>query len=109
MLTLRVTDVAVWPRPSVTLNTSPEAGPTAVGVPVIAPVDVLRDTPAGSVPEVRAQVYEPLPPTATSEVVYVAPTLPPGRVVVVTPRVVAVADTAGDCQRSPTTATTEYV
>jgi hypothetical protein len=38
----------------------------AVGVPVIAPVDVFSDRPAGRVPEVRDQVYGVVPPVAAS-------------------------------------------
>jgi len=37
-----------------------------VGVPLTAPVLALRDSPAGSVPLVRDQVYGVVPPVAAS-------------------------------------------
>jgi hypothetical protein len=50
---------------SVTVNVSPEAVPTPVGVPVIVPVEAFNVSPDGNVPEVSAQwVYVPLPPVA---------------------------------------------
>ncbi len=33
-----------------------------LGVPVIAPVDALRDSPAGKLPALTLNVYVPLPP-----------------------------------------------
>jgi hypothetical protein len=53
----------VVPLESVTLT---EKLPAAVGVPVIAPVAVLRVMPAGRAPEVSENVYGGRPPLATA-------------------------------------------
>jgi hypothetical protein len=42
--------------------------PELVGVPDIKPVDAARLNPAGSVPELRLQLYGVLPPVAASVV-----------------------------------------
>jgi hypothetical protein len=47
--------VAEAPFASVTLKVTVEV-PAALGVPVIAPVDALSESPAGSVPEVIDQL-----------------------------------------------------
>jgi hypothetical protein len=53
---------------SVSLKVSEVALAVAVGVPVIAPVEVLRVSPAGSVPLVSDQVKGVVPPVAVREV-----------------------------------------
>ena len=56
--------------------------PAAVGVPaMVAPVSV---SPAGSVPLASDQAYGKLPPDAASDCEYAVPTVPAGRVDVVT-------------------------
>ncbi len=40
--------------------------PAVVGVPEITPVDPCKDSPAGKVPEVRAQEYGEVPPVTVS-------------------------------------------
>ena len=57
--------VAIWTGllPSVTRTVKLKV-PVAAGVPVIAPVFWLRFNPVGSAPEVRDQVYGPVPPIA---------------------------------------------
>jgi hypothetical protein len=62
--------------------------PAAVGVPEIVPA-VLKERPAGSDPEVRAQVIVPAPPVDCNVVEYAVPTTPLGTVVVVMVRVAA--------------------
>jgi len=59
---------------------------SAAGVPLIAPVDVLSDRPAGSVPVVTVHVYGAVPPAAARAVLvgYAAPIVPLGSDVVVT-------------------------
>ena len=49
---------------SETLKVNGVALIAAVGVPLIAPVDGFRDSPAGSVPPVSVQVYGVIPPLA---------------------------------------------
>jgi hypothetical protein len=56
--------------------------PAIVGVPVIAPVDVFRLSPAGSVPAERLQEYGVVPPVAASDVLYADCACPLGRLVV---------------------------
>ena len=51
--------------------------PAAFGVPVIAP-PLRSERPAGSVPEVLAQEYCPLPPFAKSGCEYAVPVKPAG-------------------------------
>ena len=51
----------------------------AVGVPVMAPVAVLRASPAGRVPLVSDQEYGVFPPVAVSGALYAVPTWPFGR------------------------------
>jgi hypothetical protein len=58
-----VADAGV-PSLSVTLNTTLTADAAVVGVPVIAPVELLRLNPAGRLPEVTEKVYGWTPPTA---------------------------------------------
>lgn len=58
------------------------AGPVAV--PVIAPVEVLSDSPGGSEPEVIDHVYGEVPPDAASVWLYANPTWPAGSELVVT-------------------------
>jgi len=64
---LRVADM-VWAGvpESETLKVSDVALAVAVGVPVIAPVDWLSESPAGSMPLVSDQVYGVAPPVAAS-------------------------------------------
>ena len=52
---------------SVTVTVKFAAGPAVVGVPVIAPVELLRVKPAGSEPAVMANVYGPTPPVAVAD------------------------------------------
>src|SRR5215831_12521773 len=63
---------------SVTVNVTAAAGPllTVVGVPVIAPVEVFSDSPAGNVPAVSANVYGGVPPEGFSVTLYGVPTVP---------------------------------
>ena len=61
MVIVKLDVFAVDPAPSVT-RTVIAALPTAVGVPEISPVEVLRDKPAGSVPLKREYVLVPVPP-----------------------------------------------
>ena len=60
---------------SVTLNVNGVAVSAAVGVPLMAPVEVFSVKPAGSVPEVNCQVYGLIPPVAVSVVEHEAPTM----------------------------------
>jgi hypothetical protein len=46
---------ALWGVESVTVKTSPDAVPVAVGVPEMTPVVAFRESPKGRVPDVRAQ------------------------------------------------------
>ncbi len=63
-MTVRENDlVVVWEAESVTRMVK-LAMVVEVGVPEIAPVEVLRVSPAGSVPAETAQVYPGVPPTA---------------------------------------------
>ena len=68
---------------SVTLKVSAAADTAAVGVPVMAPVAVFSDRPAGNVPLVSDHVYGVVPPDAVSVAEYAVPTLPFGNDVVV--------------------------
>ena len=54
---------------SVTVTVKFAAGPetAVVGVPVIAPVELLSVKPVGSEPDVIAKVYGPIPPVAVAE------------------------------------------
>jgi hypothetical protein len=72
---------AVEPCASATL-TQNELVAAIVGVPVIAPVLVLRVTPAGNAPEFVEKVYGVTPPTAEIFPEYALPTLPAGRLAV---------------------------
>src|SRR5437868_694455 len=58
------------------------AVPAAVGVPVSAPVVDEIVIPAGKAPAEMVKVYGAVPPLATIDAVYAAPTVPPGNVVV---------------------------
>ena len=49
------------------------------GVPVMAPVELLRASPAGRVPLVSDQEYGVFPPVAVSGALYAVPTWPFGR------------------------------
>ena len=60
---LTVTGVVAW---SVTDTVNVEL-PAAVGVPEIAPVELLRLSPAGRVPEATAKVLVPEPPEEDAE------------------------------------------
>ena len=60
-----VASVAVWLFVSATWKVMLFCGPT-VGVPVIAPVLVLSDSPDCKAPEVIDHVYAPFPPVAVS-------------------------------------------
>jgi|ERR1017187_10567836 hypothetical protein len=51
---------------SVTLKLNGVALAVAVGVPLIRPDDAFRINPAGRVPEVNCQLYDPVPPVAAS-------------------------------------------
>jgi hypothetical protein len=48
--------------------------PAVVGVPVIAPVDELSESPGGSEPLIIENVYGAFPPVATSAELYATPT-----------------------------------
>ena len=63
---------------------------TAVGVPVMAPVEAFKFKPAGKVPLVMDHVYGVVPPVAVSVALYATPTCPFGREVVATVRVAGV-------------------
>src|SRR4029077_3791396 len=54
--------------------------PNVVGVPVMAPVAGLSDSPAGSTPLDTANVYGPVPPEAVIVWLYAVPTTPLGSV-----------------------------
>ena len=58
--------VAVAVLESVTRTVSDD-DPAALGVPEIAPVDELRESPAGKEPETRAKEFPPDPPLLTRE------------------------------------------
>jgi len=66
--------VAVFPAESVTVALKVEA-PRVLGVPVIAPVEVLRVKPAGREP-LMLNVYGGVPPPAVSADEYATPTCP---------------------------------
>jgi hypothetical protein len=70
--------VADEPVESITSKVMLAAVPLAiaVGVPVIAPVEVLSVRPAGSLPELTENVYGDLPPAAVSESVNAVPVFP---------------------------------
>jgi hypothetical protein len=57
--------------------------PAADGVPVIAPVLTLRDSPVGKLPDAIDQVYAGVPPLAVRDWLYAAATVPADKVVVV--------------------------
>ncbi len=86
---------------SVTLKLSEAPATAAVGVPVMAPVAVFSDNPAGNIPLVSDQVYGVVPPDAVSVAEYAAPTNPFGSDVVVMVSVleamVSVIDAAALC------------
>jgi hypothetical protein len=58
--------VAVAVLESVTRTVSDD-DPAALGVPEIAPVDELRESPAGNEPLARAKEFPPEPPLLTRE------------------------------------------
>lgn len=63
----RLTDaICVGLLASVTLKVSGVAVAVAVGVPVIAPVEALSESPAGNEPLVNVHVYGVVPPVAES-------------------------------------------
>ena len=69
-------------RPSAcTVN---DAVPAVVGVPVICPVELFSERPAGKEPKVTDHVYGVVPPLACSVVAYAVPVVPPGSDDVVT-------------------------
>jgi hypothetical protein len=77
---------------SFAVNVNAVALATAVGVPLIVPVE-LSVRPAGSVPLVNVHAYGVVPPVAASVALYAAPICPFARDVVVTVRV--------DCEPPP--------
>jgi hypothetical protein len=68
---------------SVTLKPSGVRFAGAVGVPLICPVAACKTKPAGRVPEITCQEYEPVPPVAANVCVYGEPTAPVASKVVV--------------------------
>ena len=69
--------------------------PDAVGVPVIAPDEAVRDSPAGRDPEEIDHVRGDVPPLAARVWLYEVPTVPFGRLAVVMPgAVLTVIDSA---------------
>jgi hypothetical protein len=68
---------------SLTLKVSGVALTAAVGVPLMAPVEVFSDSPAGNVPLVSDQLYGVAPPVAFRLALYAVPTWPFGNDVVV--------------------------
>src|SRR5882757_5381051 len=68
---------------SLTLKVSAAPDTAAVGAPVMAPVAVFSDSPAGKVPLVSDQTYGVVPPDAASVAEYATPTCPFGSDVVV--------------------------
>jgi hypothetical protein len=60
------------------------AVPLAVGEPLMAPVDAVRDSPAGSVPELSDHVFGVVPPVDARVAEYVAPTVVSASVAVLT-------------------------
>ena len=83
--------------------------PAVVGVPPIAPVEALRDRPAGSEPEARDQVNGPVP-EAVRVAAYAEETVPLGRldvVIEIVPAVTIVMARAlvADLPPAPTTLT----
>ena len=73
---------SVRPRVSVA-RTLKSTVPTVVGVPVIAPVEVVSVRPDGRAPVTMLHVTAPFLLVAASVPLYGSPTLPPGKVVVV--------------------------
>ena len=69
----------VAPRPSVAVTVKFDVA-AVVGVPVIAPVAAANDNPAGKLPAVMLNVYDPLPPVALIVCEYATPTVPFGNV-----------------------------
>ena len=57
--------------------------PALVGVPAMTPVDAFRVTPPGRLPATMLQLYGVVPPVAARACEYAAPTLPFGRLAVV--------------------------
>ena len=58
--------------------------PAVVGVPVIAPVALERARPGGKAPAASDQAYGVFPPDASTVCEYACPTVPAGRLAVVT-------------------------
>ena len=71
-----------------------DAVPAVVGVPVICPVELFSERPAGKKPKVTDHVYGVVPPLASRVVEYAVPVVPPGSDVVVTVGGCAAAATA---------------
>ena len=69
----------VEPRPSVAVIVKFDVA-AVVGVPVIAPVAPFSERPAGKLPAVTLNVYEPVPPVALTVCEYAVPTVPLGNV-----------------------------
>jgi hypothetical protein len=69
----------VAPKPSVAVIVKLDVA-AVVGVPVIAPVAAFSDSPAGKLPALTLNVYEPLPPVALTVCEYAVPTVPLGSV-----------------------------
>ena len=67
------------PKPSVAVIVKLDVA-AVVGVPVIAPVAAFSDSPAGKLPALTLNVYEPLPPVALTVCEYAVPTVPLGSV-----------------------------
>lgn len=82
MLNACVADCATPALESVTFTVKLDT-PAVVGVPVIAPVLLLRLKPAGKLPEVVEYVRAPAPPVTAMLWLYAVPTTPAGSVVVV--------------------------
>lgn len=60
--------------------------PALVGVPAMTPVDAFSVKPPGKLPDTMLQPYGVVPPVAARDCEYAPPTLPFGRVVVVSAR-----------------------
>ncbi len=69
--------------------------PVPVGVPDISPVEAFKLRPDGSEPRVTAHEYEGVPPAASRLALYAAPSVPSGRLAVVTSSAAGVDTEAG--------------
>lgn len=73
----------------------------AVGLPVIAPVVLFSVKPAGSLPDVKENVYGALPPVADSESLNAVPTVPLTLGNVSAKACTTVRDTVAACESPP--------